>query len=651
MDSTHSTEDAPANSPWYKRRAYGIAILALIICQLSLILYFEPPSIIFSAEPNSWLDYDTHIEQTWRAIEAMDVWGKSWSYDPHLLAGNPNGTVFAADNKGWDLWTFTLWKLGVPKGMAFNLFILLAHLMVPWIVLVSARLFDLDRWSALIAAWLGMFLWYFDAFPRWTWWCGMVAYGIAGYFVLLPLGLFYKYLKEKRKIHLLLLAMALSAVHLIHPYAFVILVVPMLTFYFLSRKQLLWRHHMGVFGVALFVIAVNSYWLIPAIKFWPYMAIAVEDGVYAQSSPAFILSDYLGLLKDPMATGFMLSCTGFRFICFIGGTLCLISWRKNRDSRFLPFALGIGALLCITYFLGSTALFTYIQPYRHIMPAMYLATIPAAAFLGQVRLEKPFAKTSWLTLALLGLGIMLVFSNLAREVIYFFPNLLPDPNLSAEDVRELQRVNPDVTGVTNRQMFFRHKKTFPDFNAIARALKNHDDGSGRVLVEWEILGEHLAWRTDSQILGGFRLRNLQHAYSNLFRRYDEGPITREQAREHLIDYAIRWAIFSGPRHELESYTELMKPIGVIPPAHRIYETKVPVSFFALNNGQVKATLNRLAVTGTNPKEDVVLRYHFLDTFVCNPDCQVQLEPIKYNPVGFIRVPAPHPADFVIENGY
>jgi len=47
----------------------------------------------------------------------------------------------------------------------------------------------------------------------------------------------------------------------------------------------------------------------------------------------------------------------------------------------------------------------------------------------------------------------------------------------------------------------------------------------------------------------------------------------------------------------------------------------------------------------------VLRFHWLETFVCRPDCRLRREPVDADPVGFIRVEAPHPADFVIENGY
>ena len=62
-------------------------------------------------------------------------------------------------------------------------------------------------------------------------------------------------------------------------------------------------------------------------------------------------------------------------------------------------------------------------------------------------------------------------------------------------------------------------------------------------------------------------------------------------------------------------------------------------------------MNRIEVTDTNPGEDIVLRFHWLDNFICKPECKVAREPMDNDAVGFIRVPAPHPVDFTIENGY
>jgi hypothetical protein len=633
-----------------RRCAFPAAIVALVIIHVGLIFYFERPSVIFSGEPNSWLDFDTHIEQAWKALEAMDKWGKSWSYDPYLLAGNPNGTLFAADNKGWELWTFALWKLGVQKGIAFNLFLILAHVMVPWAAFFSVRLFGLGKWASLIAAVMGLSIWYFDSAPRWGWWCGMIAYGMASYLSILTIALFYRYLKGGRVSHLILLAVTMSVQHLIHPYAFVILVVPMLILYIQAAKKIPMLRHLGTVGAALIVVASNLYWIVPMIKFAHYL-MPLESGTYGQSSPLFLLTDYLGLLNEPVATGVLSTRTGFRFIVLAAAAAALISWRKSSDDRFKPLAAGILSMLAIAYLGSYTIIFTYLQPYRHVLPAIYLSIIPAAAFFETAVGSGALRRLPRLAYAIGGLGLLAIGGNLARDVLYFFPGALPNPHLGPADLIELKIVNPYVPDIGSRQMEFRHVPPFEDYAAVVSWINENDDGRGRILVQAWVLGEHLAWRTDSQILGGFRFRGMEHSQANLFHRMDRRKIDDEEIGRYLEDYAVKWMVVSGPVNPLEKKTEFFNFAGYIPPVHRMYETTVTPSYFAEGGGSVSATLNRIQVTGADPGEDVVLRFHWLETLICRPGCSLFKEPIEHDSVGFIRIPAPHPADFDIENGY
>ncbi len=633
---------------WASRHAYRIVLCSLVVVHLGLTFYFERPRIIFSDKPNAWLDFDTHIEQTWRVTEALDGFGKAWAYDVQLLAGYPNGTIFDADNKGWELWTYGLWKLGLSRGLAFNLFILLAHLMVPWAVLLATRLFGFDKWTSLIAAIMGLLLWFFDAYPRWCWWVGMTEYAMAAYFFLVPLALFYRYLKSGKWYQLALFAVVLSVAHINHPYSFVILVFPMLTMYGRVFRSLSVSRHIGILGAAAVVIAANAYWLITAVQFWHYI---LNSAFYAQSTLSFFVTDYLGLIKEPLVTGVLSSRTGFRFVFLFAGILGLYFWRKRSDDRFWPIAVGIGSMLILGYMGGYSLVFSQIQPYRHVFPAMYLSVIPAAFFFVEVIRSGALNKLPSLTYAVGGLGLLVALGNLSRDALYFIPERLPRPEYTHMDRVALQKVNRDVADITDHHMEFRHEETFEDFDDIVKWINENDDGQGRILVEWWILGEHFTWRTDSQILGGFLERNLEHSAANLFRRWEERDIGEEEVREYFEDYAVKWVIVSRRNVKLEKYEDLLKPVGLIPPIHRIYETTTPVSYFAKGSGHVEASMNRIEVTGTNPDEDIVLRFHWLDNFICKPGCKVAREPMKRDAVGFIRVLAPHPADFTIENGY
>jgi len=226
--------DPDASGPGRLALAAGFA--ALLLVQAAAIGYFEPYEILLSTTPISTTDFDTHWEQTVRTTDAMAGWGRTWAWDPQLLAGFPNGTVFDADNKGWELWTYGLWQLGVPRGLAFNLFVLLAHLLLPWTVYLAARLFRLGRPAALTAGGLALALWYTDGFLHYAAWTGMVAFAMSSYLCLLPIAFLYRYLEDRRPRHALGLALTLPAVLLVHPYSFAPLVVPMLVLYLRAAR-------------------------------------------------------------------------------------------------------------------------------------------------------------------------------------------------------------------------------------------------------------------------------------------------------------------------------------------------------------------------------------------------------------------------------
>ena len=59
--------------------------------------------------------------------------------------------------------------------MAYNLFILLVHLLLPLAAWLTAWLLGLGRWARalLVLAW--SCLWFFDSFFHWIWYCGMIS--------------------------------------------------------------------------------------------------------------------------------------------------------------------------------------------------------------------------------------------------------------------------------------------------------------------------------------------------------------------------------------------------------------------------------------------------------------------------------------------
>jgi predicted acyltransferase len=86
-----------------RRHALKIGYALVLAGYALALLYFLPPRVLLSRQPVSGQELDTHVVQTFRVVEALERHGKSWAYDPQLLAGCPQGVIFDADNKAWEL--------------------------------------------------------------------------------------------------------------------------------------------------------------------------------------------------------------------------------------------------------------------------------------------------------------------------------------------------------------------------------------------------------------------------------------------------------------------------------------------------------------------------------------------------------------------
>lgn len=620
-----------------------LAALALLAFHLGWFCYFLPPGAWWTTTPITGVDFETHVGQTWRFIEAVDGWGHGWMYDPRLLAGYLHGVIFDADNKGWEVWTWLLSHLGVSAGFAFNLFAALAHLAVLPVAYATARLFELSRRAALLAAGLASALWFFDSFSHWCWWIGMVAYAFCGYLSLLPLALFYRWLRDRRSWQAVAAGLSLGVAHLVHPYTFFVLVVPMLALWLRDIRRLGARGHLAVAAMVAFTLALNGWWLASAARFWHYI---LDSGFFGQSGPQWLVADYLGLLLDTATSGLLGTRTGFRFLALGAALIGLWRWGRARDPRTLPLATAIAAMAVLAYMSGYIWLFKQIQPYRHVLPLAFLSVIPAAAALESLRPRElwsslaPPARVLVVVLALPAVQLLL------RDVLYFTPAHLPTvaPLYSGENVLLTASgypAHPD----------YRLFPARPEHADVPKWVREVDDGQSRFLVEEPAIGERIHWQTDAQIIGGFRFRNLAHSMANLYRRHKFGVAGDDQLRTYFETYAVRWVIVTSNATWWNQRPELLVPAGKVG-HHRIFRTTIEPHLIQQGGGRVTAAPNRITVTGSDPNIDLVLRFHWMEYLVCEPGCEIRREPIDdLDPVGFIRVPAPHPADLELVNRY
>jgi hypothetical protein len=619
---------------------FALAWIGLFGTHLALLRYYGGAELLREV-PLAGLDFDTHVHDTWRVLEGLDGWGRSWVWDPRFLAGYPQGTIFDADNKGWEIWTFVWHRLGVSKGFAFNSFVLVAHLGVAPAVYLAARWLDLGRGAALGAACGGVLVWWFDSWLHWCWFVGMVAYALASWLWILPLALFLRWWKHRGTTRAVGVALLLALCHLVHPYSFFMLVTPFVVTYVAGARTLDRRGHLAVWGIAGFTVLANAWWLVVAIEWWPWIT---DSSLFGSRSVLAPLFDVLGIYDDPAATGIVATKSALRLIAMGLGAAGCVMWRRRTDSRAAPIGVTLVVLAAIAWFGGATPL-AQIQPYRHVAPLAFVALLPAAALVEAAIRERwlhAWPRTARIT------AVGLACATLAwcmQDVLYFTARSLPTPkplpNGERVQVSALGHPQPPHYGYGDW-----HRDDLADW------IDARDDGQGRVLVEGWPWGEQLAWKSHAQILGGFLWRNVEHGWANLFRRRPQGIVQRAELERYFIDYAVVRVVVATPRAFAPWWdkTDLLELEAELAP-FRIYRVRLATHLLDPPRGTVTAETNRLWIEGTDPATDVLVRYHWLPTLACAPGCRIERTPVVDDPVGFFRIPAPHPADFEIVNTY
>jgi hypothetical protein len=619
-------------------RAFPFALAVLLGVHVALVHHFAPPEALSGLEPVVLVDPDTPPAQARRVLEALADQGTIRTYDAHRAAGAPAGTVFDAASPAWTLCTWALTRAGVPFAHAYNLFVLLVHLLAPLAVFAAARVFRLDRWTSWLAAALAVAVWFFDATTHWAWWTGRVGWIAAAFTLPLALAFLHRVVQDGRVRHAVGLALTLALVPLLHPLAALTLLPPLLAVWISRLRSLDRRRHVCLAAAVVASLLANAWWIVGAV------ADAGAAGGFTRSTGglSYLLTDLLGLIgADPLVSGVIANRTGFRLLVLAAATIGLVGWRRSRDPRFLPFSVGLGTTLGFAYLGAYVPLLRDADPYRFAVPAVFLALLPGASALGSLARAPVWRSLSKLTWALLGVGALVALPTLARDVIYFFPSLIPDSRPDG-----LAAARPD-TPRDPLPASYRLAATPAGFADVATWIEQHDPGRGRVVADWPPLVEYLLGRTDAQVLGVLSPVHLAHTASDLLRRLPDGGADRAALRAFLEAYAVQWIVLCHGPLPLEQATDLLEGVRWIPPQCRVYRVREEPSWFAANGGRVTVTRTGIMVRGTDPQQDVVLRFHADRGLSCAPGCRLRREPVAGDPIGFLRVPAPHPADFVV----
>ncbi|HEX4338978.1 MAG TPA: hypothetical protein VH062_23890 [Polyangiaceae bacterium] len=607
-----------------------------------LLGYFFPFRLFASKLPVLEYDYALHAYQVDRALTAFESHHRLWSYDPLMLAGQPAGVVEDLTSKSLEAFVIGAHALGVSPWVAFDAYVLLVHVGLLPAAWFAARLFGLDR---LAAAWTVLFwvlCWHFDSFSHWCWYIGMISWALASYLVVLVVAVFHRALTDHRpRLYAGVAALGALAVF-VHPFAVLTLAVPLAALYASAFRRLAAWEHCALAVTGALAASTSLVWLGPALRFRHYIG---PVDAFLWPSASYALSDWLGLLRDLAMTGEPVR-TSLRTALFVLAAAGLLELRRRRDARVLPLSALIIVSVALAYLSGYSSLLRQTQPYRHIAPATLTAALVAAGTVTELfRARAPLNQGARTALVLAALAAV---PELARTAAGYLPALLP----THEHARTAFRPGPFASGSSEERepLFMGHSPPPEEYARVARSVSAITGDHGRVAsLDW-VLGEYLATFAHLATLGGIAERNVPHVAAHPLRHdlsahvFGEDPVSA-----YLFEYAVAAVVTRNDAPAFDTRIDLLEKVESVGP-FSVYRVRSPSSYVSEGRGRLIAQESNSLRVEAASETPLVLRFHFMESLKCRPDCAIFRAPAERDPVGFIGV-RNAPRAFEIYNAY
>jgi len=603
----------------------GGAVLPLLVSilwhGLGLALFVNWSDVVRNP-PIHYTDYANHYAGVWEASHHLES-GHLWGYSPFFHAGYPAGTLFEADNKGVELATWTLHRLGLPLPHAFDVVILTLMAVAPFGIYLAARLIGLSRRAGGLSQLLALALWYGDPTVSWTWQGGTLAYVTAASGSLVVAAAFWRWagLAGEEGARTLALWPWFGVGPLLfwlHPWAFFVLVVPLGAGTLLAWRGWSWRRRVVPVLWAGWVLLLTWPWLRLILRFLPDKT----------SSAQFLQGGLAQLTADAGSRHILIRLA-------VLGSAAVGLWLWSREGRrlWLPVGASIVTWLALAYggvYLGAGDL----QPYRFVIPALALGALPAAVVVAQLWRRSP-------SLGLLAV-ILLLLS--AMPALY---SSRPHRRQQADGTSRAYLSGPSVAE-----------------HAVCETLRQLDLTRGRVTTNDWRLGAYLPPCSGAQVIGGpFLWVWTTYGYANaglddLLGRPLSG-LDSGELEGLLTQYNVRWAVVNTkvyPRgYDLAEWARDSPGLLALVGRHGVFEIyavtrPAAASWFFDGSGGVKAQHNRLSIEGSSPG-GVVLKYHWIESLRAEPPLPLRPSYMGDDPVPFIAVDSGEVSDFVIVQDY
>lgn len=604
----------------------------LIIIHTLCILFIFPIGELLSPYPISTGDYGVHFYQNITATHFLSHFNRLWGYDPYFMAGYPMGVIFDIDNKFVECLVYPLSFLG--EVFSYKLLVLMVFFALPFCIYKAALNFGLDQGKSLLCMGISILFWHLDSSMRWAWYCGMYTFSFVSYFSLFFLSYIHRYYKEQRISDLIPLFIS-GVIIFFTPFSPFILSLPLLVYVLCSLRSRKVKV-VGVIGsLGIMVILLDSVWLVPLFRFFHYLSNPTHALVPTSKT---LLEDLLSLSRFSPGTGFLRTLLIRNAIIFLG-VYGIILWAKRKEG-IKSVAFGLSALWFFSISYGSfmVEVAKNLQPYRFVLPMSFFLIIPAAE--ATLHLFKEVRKMLSRKLLPLGILLTILFLPLSYHNLKAF---VFSPKIRArlsQDNKQLLKWIEENTSTEARLLFEDNwnREGFP-------VLINY-------FMKREIIGGPYIYTFLKHNFAEFftELTPLGEEVTKLFNKPLE-DYSLEKLKRYFEAYNIKWVFaYSETAKNVfnlyPSYLEKRATIGETD----IYEVRRKPTYFIMGSGKVKAVYNRIELRDLS-RGEIIIKYHFLETFKAKPEIRIEEVKVLDDPVGFIKIVNNKYEEIIISNAY
>jgi hypothetical protein len=618
----------------------AIVLLVVFIFQLICFLYWIPFSSLKEDTPLLNDDYPFHYSQIVSVINFSKEDGKMWGYNPFLLAGYPAPVFFGLDQMAWELFVYILSFL--PLGVSFKLYVALLLVLFPFLCYFSGRNFGIKEKECVIALIFGILIFYIPTIYEYKYpivsGAAMVSYGMIGYVFLCYLSLyvlsiFYSFLENSRKRHIILLFIFAPLLCLTHALAPLLLGIPILIMLFLYSGKLRKKNYLVLTLLCIWTVMINSYWIIPLFKFLVYKESTAAATVWTSKDLYLPYQFYIKnlLSQDIFYTSVLLF--GLMGLYFL--------YREGKLKIAIPL-VGQTVFLFSLCFYGSFSPFVEnLHPHRFILPLHLFLIFPCAITIHRI-VAKP----------ILGILFVLLFAfYLSNPVNTFLVKglFLEDYYLLKTEIpKRVNELSGWVIKNTTSEERILLEDTKSQMHHPPPYLNSHFASLLPIYTKREFLVGPIPTPRENPYM--------THTFSTfrqgeLFWR-DLDSFSIEEIKSYFDLYNINWIICWSKisRNFFKRYPDYLKFTKRIDGFY-IYKVFRSPSFFFKGEGDIVSAYNRLFLKNIKPQDnEIVIKYHWMKYLKTEPELKMERVMLLDDPVGFIKIKNP-PSSLVIYNAY